>query len=180
MTKYLKFKGASDAWHFETYNKETGENEKYDLKDIAVTEVNYKIMWWDEGSNSAIYSNCITSFNDEEFNVKSKAWTLCSWFYKDIKEEIVNKGAKLHINVTGVQNWEEVNVALKGLNFFQLSETLKDMDKDKNFLTFAWTEDDKKGAVKFKKTIFKKGWATKPEDYLVSSIDEKEMEDVFA
>ena len=61
--KHLNYKGAADAGHFEYYNGEA--NEKFDLKDLAVTAVKYTIKGWDEASNSAIYSNDITDWKEE-------------------------------------------------------------------------------------------------------------------
>lgn len=168
MKHYLNFKWASDAGHFENYNKEKGENEKFTLNEIAVTNVCYTVKGWDEVSGSAIYSNDITDFRGEEFTVRSKWGELVKWLYWAIKEDILWAGGKLHIKVEGIQDWEEVVITLKWLNFFQLSETLKTINIKTEFLKFEWTEDDKKWAVKFKKTIFGKGWKTKPEDYVVA------------
>ena len=52
---YLKFKGAIDDWFFSYYDKETEKNVKLEVKNIAVTDVSYKVIGWDEESNSAIY-----------------------------------------------------------------------------------------------------------------------------
>ena len=158
MTKYLKWKGASDAGFFSYYDKETETNNKFELKDIAVDSVSYTVVGWDEASNSNIYSNDITSFTDEEFTVRAgKGWEIAKGIYKDIKEAIINAGAKLHIKIVGEANGEAVQITLKWLNYFQLSTVLKEIDIKKDLLSFSGTEDDKKGAVKFKKTIFKKG-----------------------
>jgi hypothetical protein len=73
MTKYLNFRGASDAGHFEYYDKEAGENVKYKLTNLKVTDVCYTVKGFDEESNSAIYSNDIKNFKEEELNVRCKS-----------------------------------------------------------------------------------------------------------
>jgi len=155
--KYLNYKGASDSWHFEFYNKEKGENVKFKLTEVVIKDVCYTVKGWDEASNSAIYSNDIKQFADEELTVRSKGGELVKGIYRDIKEDILSAGGKLHIKVIGIQAWEEIVITLKGLNFFQLSEVLKDLDKATTKLKFKGTEDDKKGSVKFKKTVFEAG-----------------------
>lgn len=152
---YLKWKWAADGGHFEFYNKEKGVDEKIALDKMSVEQVSYTIKGWDDVSESAIYSNNITSFTDEELNIRSKSGVLASGLYKDVKEDVLAKWGKLHIQVDWkTLDWQQIVIQLKGLNFFQLSETLKGLNKDTDLLVFEWAEDDKKGAVKFKKTKF--------------------------
>lgn len=175
--KYLQFKGASDAGFFSYYDKEKAENVKFLLKEVAVTKVCYTVKGWDDLSGSAIYSGDIEKW-DEELTVRSGGGTLATGVYKDIKEDIIASWAKIHIKIVGVQDWEEISLALKWLNFFQLSETLKNMDIKKNKLAFDKTEDDKKGAVKFKKTVFKKWSEIKKDSFDIKQNEEITVEDV--
>ena len=179
--KYLNFKWASDAGHFTTYNKETATNDVVEVGEIIVTDVSYTVKGWDEASNSSIYSNDIKLFRDEPFAVKSKAWILVEWIYKDIKETILNLWAKLHIKVTGRMWEEEISFALKGNNYFQLSETLWALNIKENKLKFVWTEDWKVGAVKFKKTIFWEGakLTEKEKEPIAPIVEQEEIESPF-
>jgi len=178
---FLKWKWAGDAGFFEYYDKEAGENKKYKFDQIKVENVSYTIIGWDDASNSNIYSNDITDFNNEPFSVKSwKGGQMFEGIYKEIKEQILNAWAKLHIKVEGVdKEGQRIVLTLKGLNFFQLSETLKTLSVSDDLLAFDKAEDDKKGAVKFKKTVFKK-WGKVTSEYISkeTSGEEIDMSDV--
>jgi hypothetical protein len=108
------------------------------------------VKGWDEVSNSAIYSNVIESFNDEPFKIRSKGGTLLEGRYD--KLATIALGAKLHIQVTGVDaNGDTIILELKGKNYFELNEVLKDEPKA---IKFDRVEDGKVGAVKFKSPFF--------------------------
>lgn len=158
---YLEFKGAQDAGHFAYYDKEAGENKKYDLTEFKVNDIEYTVRGFDEGSNSNIYSNDIKSFNDEEFTVKSGAGELFKWRYD--KEAIKAINAKLHIKITGKQGADDFALYLKGNNYFMFSNLLKDLDTATEMVKFTGTTDEKAGAVKYKAPVFVKGWEVKEE-----------------
>ena len=147
---YLQWKGAADAGMFTFYNKEKWENETYNFDTINIQSVGYTVKGWDEGSNSQIYSNVIESFNEEELKIRSKGWTLFEGRYdKKATEEL---GAKLHIQVVGIDdNGDEIVVELKGKNYFNLSEVLKNRPQA---IKFDRMEDGKIGAVEFKSPFF--------------------------
>lgn len=161
MTKYLEFKGAQDAGHFAYYDKEEGGNIKFELKEFSVTNIEYTVRGFDEGSNSVIYSNDIKSFNDEEFIVKSGSGTLFTGRYK--KEAILALNAKLHIKITGKQGSDDFALYLKGNNYFNFSNLLKEIDTSETMIKFTGTTDEKAGAVKYKAPIFVKGGERKAE-----------------
>lgn len=151
--KYLEFKGASDAGYFEYYDKEAGINKQYNLNEVEVDNISYTIKGWDDKSNSPIYSGDFTDWK-EDITVRTKEGTLYSWPYDKAKIEAV--WGKVHIKIIWKQDWDEIAILLKWNNFFNVNQTLKGMNIRDNKLKFAWTEDDKKWAVKFKKTIFEK------------------------
>ena len=96
---YLKWKGSSDDGMFTYYDKEAAENKTFDLKEFTITEKPcFTVMGWDEDNNSAIWSNDITNFKDETFNIKSGAGTLYEGVYN--KEKTIALGAKIHIKLT--------------------------------------------------------------------------------
>ena len=164
MTKYLKWKWASDAWFFEYYNSEDKTTNKYSFDEIAVKNVSYTVKGWDDAGNLPIYSNDIESFREgeNELKVRTKTGVLYEWPYN--KEAIEATGGKIHIKVIGVDNkWEEVEITLKWTNFFNLSEVLKTFDTKAFKLAFDKTEDWKKWAVKYKSVFFKKGSAIEEE-----------------
>lgn len=160
--KYLEFKGAQDAGHFAYYDKEEGTNIKFDLTEFSVTDIEYTVRGFDEGSNSVIYSNDIKSFNDEEFTVRSGAGVMFEGRYD--KEAIKAINAKLHIKITGKQGNDEFALYLKGNNYFNFSNLLKELDTTTEMIKFTGTTDEKAGAVKYKAPIFVKGGERKADE----------------
>ena len=170
--KYLEWKWASDAGFFSYYDGE--KNVQYKLDgDISVNEVGYTIKWFDEESNSPIYSNDLVQWEDgranwdEPFVVKCKRWTIFEGKYS--KETIIALGAKLHIKVTGKHNGEDVCITLKGQNYFNLSQLLESIDRKTTTFKVTWATDEKNWAVKYKAPIFEVGGERK-EDIAVEDV----------
>lgn len=155
---YLKWNGGDDAGYFTTYDKEKWENVKFKLGDFNIVDVCYTISGWDDSNNCHIYSNDIKSFVDENFTVRSaKGGAIAEGKYKEIKEEINDKWAKLHIKVVGNNgSGDDFSFTLKGMNYYNLSEVLKEKPKA---LKVKKVVDDKKGAVKFKSIFFEPTYA---------------------
>jgi len=164
MTKYLEWKGATDAWYFAYYDKEEKVNKPFKLGEFAVKDIEYTVRGFDESTNSNIYSNDIKSFNDEVFVVKSKGGELFEGRYK--KEDILALWAKLHIKITALANGEEVVIYLKGNNYFNFSKLIGrdgDVDTATTMVKIEGASDEKAGAVKYKAPIFGKGGPIKEE-----------------
>ena len=152
---YLKWRGASDAGHFSYYDKETETNKIFDLKEFTVLNTCYTIIGWDEDSNSAIWSNDVTDWKEDNIVVKSKGGELFNGTYD--KAKIENTGAKVHIKATCLQDGQELTITLKGKNFFNFSEALKALDIKTDTVKYDGFTDEKAGAVKYRAPVFVKG-----------------------
>ncbi len=148
--KYLKWKWATDAGYFEFYDKEAGENKKWTWNTINLEyPIQYKVEWFVSDTNEQIFSNIITRF-DEPITVRTKNNKLFEGKYSKADVEAV--GGRLHIILRGKDsNWDDVQISLKGTNYFNMSTLLKEKPEA---IKITWVEDGKKGAVKFKSPKF--------------------------
>lgn len=152
--KYINYKWWEGIFNY--YDKASGETKPFTFTEMEIDEVGYRVKGWDDES-WAIFSNVITSFKEGEnlLKVQVKGKTLYEGPYN--KAAIEATGGKIHIEIVWNVDGEDITLALKGTNFFRLSEALKTFDRNKNKLKFVWVEDAKKGAVKYKIPLFEKG-----------------------
>lgn len=159
---YLKWKGASDAGKFVTWDWEAEVD--YNLDEFIIIKTGYAIKGYSDKHNKQIYSNQIDAFT-EELNVRAGEDEIVKGIYRDIKDKIEGAGGKLHILLTCLTNsGEVVQVPLKGkafANFLSFSDT---NDTSANKVKFAGAEDGKKWAIKFRTPLFEVGSQITPEE----------------
>lgn len=164
--KYLKYKGASDAGFFSYYDKESGENKQFDLKEFTVVDVKYKVLGW-TNDGGQLFSNEIEKW-DEELSVaikengnvsplKDKGGEPIKGTWKEIKESVVNAGGKINILPYCISNGEEIQLEFAGQKFFNFSEALKSINKETTALKYDGFTDEKNGAVKYRSPKFVEG-----------------------
>ena len=112
--KYLEWAGAEDAGWFRFYDGE--KNQKFEMEQFAVKDIEYTVKGFDEGSNSVIYSNDIKLFNDEEFTVKCGSGT------------IFKAAEHLRLKAWGVEK-DEGAYEIAQLTLTSLSEEEEDADR---------------------------------------------------
>lgn len=150
ISKYLTWKGKDG--YFEYYDKEAGENKKFDFTEAVILNAGYTIKGWHDWDQSGIYSNEVIDFNDEMF-VRTFKWTrIAKWKYSDIKWDL--QGWRIHIWITVLHEGEVIEFFLKWIAYFQFNEFIKELDHNSKKLKYEWSKEDKKWSVKFKVPIW--------------------------
>jgi len=153
---FVEYNGKTGEFYY--YDKVAKAKRPLDITSLAVMNVGYTISWYSGKHSCGIYSNEVSDLRDEEFEVK--AFTkddhtlLQKGLYKDIKNDVVVSGGKLHICLTALSGMEVVHLKLKWAAFYEYTQTEYNQAAEK--LDIAWIEDRKNGAIEYKVPKFEK------------------------
>jgi len=165
--KFYKFNGQS--WKFTFWNKEEWEEKelKFPIQFIILDEL-YSVTWWDNTSESAVYSNEI-HYANEVLHVKSfKWWLITSWLYKDIKNIVWDYGQYTK-SVYAYMNGELVNFQIK---WSFLSEWINKKVRNDVWICIQWTEKRKNGSIQYLvPTIEKYEYSQEEENWAVEMLN---------
>jgi len=162
--KYYDWKGAQDAGVLSAWDKEAGENVTLDTAEFIVLSDTYAIKGWSEKAGARIYSNEISSFQNEDFKVRCGDQTLIEGKYADIKSKIGEMGAKLHVVVTALMaDGTTAKISLKGAAFMEFSDAKRAISTNTNEVSLVGFKDEKKGAIKYRTPKFEQGVEITPE-----------------
>ena len=151
--RWLKWKGADDDGYFAYYDKEKGEDVKYDFNEGIIIREQYQVQGFDATTNSRIQCNKVTSTKDEPFRITLGGAVIYDDLYN--KEIIEKMGHKLHLCLTVMTNDEIVELSIKGTGFGKYIELGLDGEKFK--LKQTAPEGGKAWAIKYKTPIFIEG-----------------------
>ena len=161
--KYIEWKGASDAGIFgydELQEDGTYAKQEFKLDVFTIKSVGYTVRGFN-ADNKPMWSNDIEQEVNgradwqTELKVSTKAeGTIYEGKYD--KAKIENLGAKLHIKIVGECKGEDFTLYLKGKNYFNISQILKDIDTTVDGIKYTGSTDEKAGAVKYKAPVFEK------------------------
>lgn len=152
---------------FKWRNKETKEEVAHMPKQFILLLQTSCVKWWDEKSQSKIYSNEVVSTKNEDIVVKSfKGGTLYEWKYN--KDAINALGADFTKGIIVLEGTEMNEYYLKGGALFQRNEDINIIDTQNYYVKFDKIEQRKRGAVTYYIPRFVKGDKITDEDRSVA------------
>lgn len=162
VSKFITFKG--DKGILQYYKKSETEGEKGENVEIkmpclfVVLDELSTIKGFNDETESGIYSNEVHSLGKEELNVRTfKGGKSIKGKYSDIKGDIKQLGGKFTKSVYALlvtkESTEIVNFQLSGAAFSAWMDCK--INKQKFVIGIVGTTDEKKGAIKYKKPVFK-------------------------
>lgn len=156
--KFIRFKGGRFTYWDKTASIEVELDHKK-MRFIPITALS-TISGFDQKNGCGIYSNEVKSLKSP-LTVKSfKGGEIASGLYHDIKDKVRSCGGKYTLSVYALMDGELVNFQLAGAgrgNWFD------DDMYSASAIEIAELVDDKMGATKFKKPVFKKAEASEAE-----------------
>lgn len=147
---YLKWK--SNEKKFEAYNRESKTSSLIDLPvSLTFLKTSSIIKGWSDANECGIYSNQVTSTQNEILTVRAGDVKIASGLYRDIKDVVKAAGGKYHLNVYCVFNGDVVVLELKGAALMQWMDFFKKNKKklDDFSILIENFKEGKKGAVKY-------------------------------
>lgn len=142
---FLEWK--SKEGQFEMYTKDMG-NILLNPKDFILIDSRFCVNWWDDKSNSGIYSNSITNISKDELSVGAFKWgNLYTGLYD--KDKIANLGGKLYKELIVCEGGLLNEYKVRGSAMFSTNECLASIDTNNYKIEFDGTEEKKKGSVTY-------------------------------
>lgn len=162
-TKFFKYKGGEEQGWFETYNRDTKENEIVDLRDFVILDKDlFSITGFVNKTQASIISNEVRTMDDI---ITVKAWkdkkseVVLQGSYKSLKETVKDNPAyKYTKSIYILWNGELCHLALSGATFKSWIDGVEsNANHEKCFISVVGHESGKQGAVKFHFAKFKVG-----------------------
>lgn len=154
-TKFFKYKGGEEQGWFETYNKDTKENEIVDLRDFVILDKDlFSITGFVNKTQASIISNEVRTMDDI---ITVKAWkdkkseVVLQGSYKSLKETVKDNPAyKYTKSIYILWHGELCHLSLSGATFKSWIDGVEsNANHEKCFISVVGHESGKQGAVKF-------------------------------